>query len=153
MNRMMAGLALVVMSVGAAGAADKPNLSGEWKANLEKSDFGVLPPPTSFTRTITHAEPAITFEDVQGTAIGLDRTERKYTTDGKQITFESQSAEVKSTATWDAGKLRIKSQVDVAGMKIEETITPSADGKTFQSLVHIATPQGDLEVKILFEKK
>jgi len=153
MNSMIRVLAVLLLAVGSLSAADRPNLSGTWKANLDKSDYGPVPPPTSFTRTVTHAEPSISFLDLQETAIGPQRTERKYSTDGKEIAFDGNGAEVKSAATWEGSKLVVRSRVDDASLKIVETITPAADGKSFESMVHIASPQGDLDIKVVFEKK
>ena len=147
-------LAVLLLTSAAAFAADRPNLAGDWKVNFDKSDYGVIPAPSSFTRKITHAEPSITFEDLQETAIGPDRTERKYTTDGKEIKFDAQGAEVKSAVTWSAdGKLVVKTKVEVISLDITETITPGADGKTLESSVHIVSPQGAVDVKILFVKQ
>ena len=59
-----------------AVAADKPNFSGDWAMNLEKSNFGPLPMPTSVTMKITHAEPSITIvTDAKGGLGGDGRNE------------------------------------------------------------------------------
>jgi hypothetical protein len=34
--------------------------------NAEKSDFGKLPPPTSFARKIVHVDPSLTIATSQG---------------------------------------------------------------------------------------
>ena len=38
----------------AASLAAKPNFSGTWTLNVSKSDFGMLPGPTSRTDVIEH---------------------------------------------------------------------------------------------------
>jgi hypothetical protein len=84
------------MLAGVVAAADKPNFSGDWKMNAAKSDFGPLPPPTSLTRKITHAEPSLSIVEEQQSAMGDQNTTRSYTTDGKETTFLVNGAEVKS---------------------------------------------------------
>jgi hypothetical protein len=64
MNR--ASTALLAMLAGIAPAAEHPNFSGEWKMNAEKSDFGKLPPTTSFARKIVHVDPSLTIATSQG---------------------------------------------------------------------------------------
>ena len=51
MNSMIRVLAVLLLAVGSLSAADRPNLSGTWKANLDKSDYGPVPPPTSFANS------------------------------------------------------------------------------------------------------
>ena len=81
-----------------ASAADKPNFSGDWKLNAAKSNMGPLPAPTSYIRKVTHAEPSITIEDTQvGTALGDQHDTRTYTTDGKEIAYQANGADVKSS--------------------------------------------------------
>ena len=139
-----------------AVAADKPNLSGDWKMNAAKSDFGPIPAPMSFTRKVTHAEPSITFEDTQlGTAAGDQHDTRTYTTDGKQISYQANGADVKSGATWDGDALQVDSTASVQGMDIaiKDKITLSEGGKTMTDNIHIAAPQGELDFKIVFDKQ
>ena len=77
-------------SMGGGQPATKPNFSGEWKINVAKSNFGPLPPPTVMNRTITHTEPALTIVEEQQSAMGDQKTTRKYVTDGSEITFDVQ---------------------------------------------------------------
>jgi len=139
-----------------AVAADKPNFSGDWKMNAAKSDFGPIPAPMSFARKVTHAEPSITFEDTQtGTAAGDQHDTRTYTTDGKQIAYQANGADVKSAATWDGDALQVDSTASVQGtdIAIKDKITLSDGGKTMTDNIHIGSPQGELDFKIVFEKQ
>ena len=38
-------------------------------------------------------------------------------------------------------------------VKVTETITVADDGKTMNSVVKYSTPQGDIDIKLLFVKK
>lgn len=98
------------MLAGAVAAADKPNFSGDWKMNAAKSDFGPLPPPTSLTRKVTHAEPSLSIVEEQQSALGDQNTTRNYTTDGKEVTFLVNGAEVKGSAVWDGETLVVNSK-------------------------------------------
>jgi hypothetical protein len=137
-------------------AADKPDFSGSWKMNTGKSMWGPIPPPTSFDRKVTHAEPSLTIEDTQTGGIAGDQHDsRKYTTDGTEITYQAQGADVKSSATWDNDAIQINSKATAGGMDIDikEKMTLSSDGKTMTSAIHIGTAQGDLDVSVVFDKQ
>jgi hypothetical protein len=137
-------------------AADKPNFSGEWKLNIAKSTMGPVPAPTSYVRKVTHAEPSITIEDTQtGSPLGDQHDTRTYSTDGKQISYQANGADVKSAATWDGDALQIDSKASIQGMDllIKDKIAMGDDGKTLTDTVHITTPQGDLDLVLLFEKQ
>ncbi len=139
-----------------ASAADKPNFSGDWKLNAAKSNMGPLPAPTSYIRKVTHAEPSITIEDTQvGTALGDQHDTRTYTTDGKEIAYQANGADVKSSMTWDGDALAIASKASIQGMDlaIKDKITLGDDGKTLTDAVHIGTGQGDIDLTLVFEKQ
>jgi hypothetical protein len=146
----MAALAAIAM------AADKPNFSGDWKLNAAKSDFGPVPAPTTYTRKVTHAEPSVTIEDTQtGTPLGDQHDTRTYTTDGKEISYQANGADVKGSLTWDGDAFEINSKASIQGtdIVIKDRITLGDDGKTLTDTAHVSTPQGDLEIKLVFDKQ
>lgn len=137
-------------------AADKPNFSGEWKLNAAKSNFGPLPAPATFTRKVTHADPSITIEDTQtGTAAGDQHDTHTYTIDGKEISYQANGADVKAGLTWDGDALLINAKASVQGMDIliKDKIALSDDGKTMTDAIHIGSPQGELDMTIVFDKQ
>ena len=131
----------------------KPNFSGEWKMNTAKSDFGALPPPESMTRSITHAEPSLTIVEAQKSAMGDQNATRKYVTDGSETTFEASGATVATSAKWAENTLVVVSKVEAIGLTFNDVMSLSPDGKTLTSKVRIGSPQGDVDVTIVFEKQ
>jgi hypothetical protein len=123
---------LAIAAVGMARAADKPNLSGNWKMDLANSDFGGGPAPDSFTRKIEHSEPSLIFTDEQTSAAGTEKAVRKYTTDAKETTYQWMGGEVKSAAHWEQNTLLIVGKLDASGTEVivNSILTLSADGKT-----------------------
>jgi hypothetical protein len=146
---------IAALTLSTVHAADKPNFSGEWNLNIAKSVFGIIPPPTSFTRKITHAEPSITIADEQKGGTGDQSNTRTYTTDGKEITYQMNGADVKGAASWDGDALVIRSKADAGGItiSINEKMTLAAGNKSLTVAVHIVTPQGELDVTYIFEKQ
>src|SRR5262249_26549505 len=86
----------------------------------------------------------------QGTAT----TEVKYTTDGKPAVNKITSGESHGSAHWDGNSLVIDSSVEAQGaqLKSRETWTLSADGKTLTIATHLTLPNGEFDVKQVFDK-
>ena len=107
-----------------------------------------------FTRKIVHAEPSLTIDEEQASPLGVQRTERKMTTDGSESTFSASGADVKTSAKWDGNALVVVSNVEVAiGMTYNDRMTLSPDGKTLTSIVRLDTPQGSVDMIVVFEKQ
>ncbi len=142
----------VVLVIGGQPTA-KPNFSGEWKLNVANSNFGALPPPAFITRSITHAEPMLTIVEQQRSDLGDQNATRKYLTDGTETSFVANGADVKSSARWNENMLVVISIVDAIGLTFNDRMSLSADGKTLTSVVRIGSPQGDLDLTLVFERQ
>ena len=118
--------------------------------NLAKSQYGQFPAPEVMMRTIQHKDPALSMSTYQKGAQGEVTTELKYTTDGKPAV----NGENKGSAHWDNDKLVIETARDYQGTKLtqREEWTLSADGKTLTIATHVKLPNGEFDVKQVFEK-
>src|ERR1700689_791126 len=101
MKKCFTVVAVFAMTLLAAQSQAAPNLTGVWKLNLAKSDYGPVPQPEAMTRTINHNDPALQISTYQKGAQGEATTELKYTTDGKP----AENKGSKGTAAWDGSKL------------------------------------------------
>ena len=155
MKRFLAGVLAAALIVAGAllHAQQKPNFSGNWTMNQVKSNFGAVPAPDTFTRKIVHAEPSITIDEEQATPIGLQQTQRKMTTDGKESTFDVNGGEVKAIANWEGSTLVAITKVEVLGMTYNDRMSLSPDGKVLTSVVKLDTPQGALDITVVFDKQ
>jgi hypothetical protein len=154
-KRFLAGILAAALTVAGAPlrGQQKPNFSGNWKMNQVKSNFGAAPAPETFTRKIIHAEPSITIDEEQATPIGLQHTQRKMTTDGKESTFDVGGADVKAISKWEGTTLLLVTTVDIASVSYNDRMSLSPDGKTLTSVVRVDTPQGSVDVTVVFEKQ
>jgi hypothetical protein len=148
-------LAVASLSATLALGAGKPDFSGSWKMNAEKSDFGPMPAPDKLEQTITHADPNLTVNSTTAGPQGETKSELKYTVDGKDSVNTIRGAEFKSVAAWDGDTIVIKSKREVQGMEISliETWSLSTDGKVLTVLRKASTPQGDFELKTVMDKQ
>src|SRR5690348_616396 len=123
-------------------AADHPNFSGNWQADTKTSDFGPMPPPDKAVMTVTHQEPQLTIKSELSTG-GQSRTwEATCKTDGSEC--KSTDGEVTLNVSWQAETLVVNRALSFNGIavKIKETWTLSADGKTLTSARALMTDQG-----------
>jgi hypothetical protein len=146
-----AALALCV----AGQAWAKPNFSGNWKLNVAKSDFGPVPAPEKMDRSITHEDPSLKFTTVQVGQQGEVKSSMELKTDGSESVNKLRNMDVKSVAKWAGDVLTVNSKREVQGVEItqNETWTLSEDGKQLMINNKLSTPQGDFELKLVFDKK
>lgn len=131
--------------VSLAMAADKPDFSGKWKLDVDKSVFGPIPPPAAMTRTISLKDSEITVEQAM-TGPDMNITFR-YSIDGKETANSFMGADFKSKTEWD-GKVLVIHNDFGAGSPVNSTDrwTLSDDGKTYTDVLKIHSPDGEFEV-------
>jgi hypothetical protein len=138
-------------------AQTKPDFSGVWKMNREKSKFPAMFPAMENIRDVVskieHKEPNFS-ESMTITGVDGDRTvEVKYTTDGKETTMKLPylTGSVKATAKWEGDALTVEGKAEEFNVRGKYTL--SADGKTLTKASHLSTPNGDVDGIIVFEKQ
>ena len=140
---------------GASAMDAEPNLFGEWKLNLAKSDYGKFPNPISVTRKITHNDPKLVLSTTQTGPQGDVTSKLTYTTDGKESVNEVAGGQSKGTAQWIGGMLIIESSREFQGatLKQKEIWRLSSDGKVLTIDSHVSIPNGEFDVKQVFDKQ
>jgi hypothetical protein len=151
MKKLMSTLFVIAAAAGMAMAADKPDFSGNWKADLDKSTFGPQGPPPSLTSKVMHKDPELSVETTTGDQV----TTMKYSTDGKETVNSMMGNEMKSKAVWEGKVLVVNSTVDFGGaaVKLVARYSLSEDGKTLTQALAIASPQGDFDMNIVMTKQ
>jgi hypothetical protein len=76
-------------------------------------------------------------------------------TDGSESVNKLRNMDVKSVAKWAGDVLTVNSKREVQGVEItqNETWTLSEDGKQLMINNKLSTPQGDFELKLVFDKQ
>jgi hypothetical protein len=146
---------LLTAAFGIMQAQAKPNLTGTWKVDVTKSDFGSMPAPDSQTEVITHEDPNLKISVAQTGEMGDLNFDLAYTTDGKECTNTVAGNEMKSTLNWDGDDLVIdtKGNFDGTDFTAKDRWKLSEDGKTITIDRHISSAMGDADQKILLEKQ
>jgi hypothetical protein len=137
--------------------SSQPNLAGTWKLNIPKSNFGQLPPPASQVNTIEDNEPSMKIAvDQKGGMMGDSNTMSTIDTTGKETKNAGfGGADVLSTAHWDGVALVIDSKTSFQGsdIKIKDTYTLSADGKTLTEVTHVESGMGNFDATNVYDKQ
>ncbi len=130
--------------------AAAPNFSGSWMLNVSKSQYGQFPAPEVMLRTVTMQGTELKMSTYQKGAQGEVTTELTYTTDGKPSVNGANTG----TAAWYGETLVIESSREAQGAKLSQrdSWTISPDGKTLTVDTHIKLPNGEFNVKQVFEK-
>ncbi len=149
-------LSLTLTLALAAPAQTKPDFSGTWKQNNEKSTFRSDSTIQSYTNKIEHQDPRLKVTTVRTGPRGESTFERSYTTDGKeQKTTDREGDEFKSSVKWEGSTLVFETVEKERGNTIttRETWTLSADGKTLTKTIHRSGPRGESDQKYVLEKQ
>jgi hypothetical protein len=152
MKRLMTTMIVIAAVANMTVATDKPDFSGKWKLDLEKSSFGPVPPPATMTRTVGQKGPDITVENAMtGPEMNLSF---HYSTDGKETSNTFMGTDFKSKAAWDGDALMIRNYIDSGGQPVSTNKwTLAGDGKTFTDVWSISSPDGNAEVTYVFVKQ
>jgi hypothetical protein len=147
-------VASFLVSAALAGAAT-PNMSGDWKLNVSKSDLGQMPAPSSMTQKVTHEDPKLKVAVKQSGDMGDFDFEATYTTDGKECTNTIRDNEAKSVVKWDGDALLFdtKAKFGDNDFNMKDKWTLSADGKVLTVERHFSSSMGEGEQKLVFEKQ
>ena len=144
-------------------AQGKPDFSGRWKMNAEKSDpmggiggggggGGMV---ASAAITITQSAGKLVIETKRGEQVAT----ATYNLDGSESTNTTQRGESRSKASWDGSSLLIASESSFNGPNGAMTLTSkevrslSADGKTMTVVRTSQTPNGEMTRKTVFDKQ
>ena len=147
------GLAVVATQLSAQA---KPNFSGDWTMVPEKSSFGMMPTPTSMTRTITHKDPAVKIVTTQTSgALGDTTVETNFTTDGKAQANTVSGTTVSTVGAWDGAAMTFHSTLTQQGSEvvIDDRYELSDGGQTLTITRKFSADGTGFEAKLVFKKK
>ena len=149
-------IAMLVFGLGTAMAA-RPNYTGEWKLNAEKSDFGMAPPISQRADKIVHNDPSLQITRAQTIAGGAGTSTYDCTTDGKDCTISVTGAAIKLSGAFkwvdDALTFDGKGAYNGGDLSIHEKWGLSADGKTITIQRQLTVSEGEVGQTLVLEKQ
>lgn len=132
-------------------AQSKPNVTGTWKMNAEKSKFE-RGGPSAITVKFDQQESTLRETLTLTNQRGEQAHNFSYTLDGKESLQQLEGREIKTTAKWDGASLLIEFKND-EGFNFSRKITVSSDGKTMTMDVKQSTSNGSATDMVVLEKQ
>lgn len=147
----MKGLACALFCLALAAGGEKPDFSGSWKLDSLKSDFGPLPVPSIYERTIVQAGPAIQVTTHQATASGKQTIETHFRTDGEFVENRYPTGVARVSGRWNADTLEVETRRELQGKSLSsvELWSLASDHHTLTVKNHIDTPNGPLDLVLV----
>jgi len=136
-------------------AQSQTDFSGNWKLNVGKSEYGMLPPPESRTDKIEQSKDGISDSVSAVNQQGKTEYVLKFTTDGKETATKAGGRDVKVTASWDGPALVVTTKLDFQGQEVvaKAKWTLCDDKSSMTQTVHLTSPMGEMDQKVVFEKQ
>jgi predicted lipoprotein len=144
-----------IAALAALPAVAKPNFSGQWKANVSKSDFGQMPAPDKMEMKIGHEDPKLEVHNSQAGQFGEMEWDAKYTTDGQESKNVIRDNPATSIVKWDGDVLKFdtKGKFGDNDFTMTDKWSLSEDGKTVTMERHFSSSFGEGDQKVVMEKQ
>lgn len=145
---------IAVLVVPVAAALPKPNFTGTWKVNLQKSKLQI-PPPESSVFVVEHAEPSLRLTRTHVFQGKSDTFTMQLTTDSKEVVHQDDKRTIYSRAYWKGNVLVFDSRVVVKGAEATNVVRyrMAKDGQSFTARERLRSPQRNYENVRVMEKQ
>jgi hypothetical protein len=136
---------LLVAMLSLAQTTDKPDFTGRWRMQKDKSDFGGFKTPDVIARTVDQHGAIMNVHTVQTTGQKTSIADISYAIDGSVAQNVVNGRDAESRTFWDGSVLVIKTAMKTAKGDpelIEDRWTLSDDKNTLTIASHIETDKG-----------
>lgn len=129
-----------------------PNLTGVWKANIEKSQFNG-PPPTGYLAIFDQQSSKLTEQTATFGPRGEQRATFTYNTDGKPSMNSFRGLPMRTEASWNGGVLMLEAKVAGRPASISEKYALSSDGNTLTISSSMTSDGKTMQQTLVLEKQ
>ena len=151
-SRLLLLILCAALTQAMASAQQKPDFSGNWVLNAEKSDFGPIPPPQCVGLTIAHREPEFVIEETGAKSAACGGLKLTYTIGGPPISYTTPAGvRNRARATWEEAAL-VTQRAGDDGISVRVASTLSADGKTLVRELHGEAEQGSADWTWVYDR-
>ena len=143
-------LTIALLGVAFAGSpGDKPDFTGDWTLNLDKSNFGKAPKPTGMTLKVARDGDVMRAVQTTNSDAGPTDIQSEWIMDGK----EHGSATEKSLTRWEGNTLYSEHRANDGTYTLRIWLSLSADGKTATEKVLSKTADGENVGRLVWERR
>jgi hypothetical protein len=134
--------------------AQKPNFSGIWQFNPQKSKLQI-PQPTSSTFRIDHREPQFILSRTHVYDGESDTWGIGLTTDGKEVVRQEKGQTIYCRLYWEGSELVFNSRIVMSGDEAANIVRYqlSPDGQTFTAIERFRAPRLQYDNVWVFDKQ
>jgi len=131
-----------VLLVPYVSSAPKPNFTGTWKVNLQKSKLQI-PPPESTVFVVDHQEPSLRITRTHVFQGKSDTFTIQLTTDGKEVVHKDDKRTIYSRVYWEGNVLVFDSRIVVEGGEATNVVRyrMAKDGQSLTARERLRSPQ------------
>ena len=136
-------LTIASLGIALAGSAGdgKPDFSGNWTLNLDRSTFGKAAKPTALTLKVTRDGDVMHSVQTNGSQVDSKETESDWIVDGKEHDSPG-PAPAKVTTKWEGSTLYSEHKSNDGSYTQKIWLSLSSDGKTATEKVWTKGPDG-----------
>jgi hypothetical protein len=143
-------------------ATAKPDLTGTWTLNLEKSNYDQVPPPQDEVIVFAKTSGTFTIATSSDNERGKEVYTLPFTTDGaetptpKGVFADTATLQYLSTkGEWQGSSLVLTQTIQYQSSPgtLKSTYTLSPDGKTLTCAMHISVSQGEFDTTSVYDKQ
>lgn len=134
----------------------KPNFSGRWRMEKDKSYFATFQMPDIVVQVVDHHDPTMNVHTVETRGKDTTTADVSYFTDGTASKNVIKGRQAESKAFWDGPVLNIRtSEKNSKGedVVIEDRWELSDNAETLTRTSHIITAQGSVDLKLVSQKE
>jgi hypothetical protein len=138
-----------------AVAQKKPDFSGEWTLNHEKSKFGEnYHAPAKWVDVIRHKEPEISIDRLELGNAGKLTSKLRYSSADSECVNEIRGNSVRSVVRWESETLYLRhvTKFKAAEITLDDRWSLSPDGKTLTVARHFQGPDFTADQQVVFDK-
>jgi hypothetical protein len=152
-----AGFVALLVCCTLFGADTKPDFTGEWRLNRDRSDFGLVPGPDRRTDVIRHSLSKLHLESKQARGQRESTGEWDCVIDGSPctVTLRGPALRLATRVRWDGAVLVFESEGELNGeqVRMSDRWTLSADGKEITIARRLSSPAGETHQTLVLEKQ
>lgn len=153
---VLGGPALTFAQAAPPAAEAKPNFSGRWRMDKEKSNFATFHAPDIVVQVVDERGPTMNVHTVETRGKQTSTADVSYFTDGTASNNVINGRQAESKAFWDGKALNIRTtEKDSKGddVVIEDRWELSDDGQTLTRTSHIVTAKGSVDMTLISQKE
>lgn len=145
-----------VASAQAEAPAAKPNFTGRWRMQKDKSNFGSFQVPDIVVQIVEHRDPTMNIHTVETRGKQTTTADVSYFTDGTISNNVINGRQAESKGFWDGKALNIRTSEKTSkgdDVVIEDRWELSDDGQTLTRTSHIITEKGSVDMTLVAQKE